>query len=370
MRKACEKRPLMPVRRLPASLAFGVLCALASAFLLPGSARSAHGSDQNHDDVVNLADLILYSQNQLGQDWQTVDWCGWLEQPHKREKKIRELLDFVDEYFSCSGGGPLAILNVNDSPTRLAWSPDGQRIYVSDARVGSVFIYDSVLTPLGELKGLGKPLGVAVDPAGNIYVGDNESDDVSVYSPAGMKTATIGAGVVQMPNDLAFDADGKLYVADSARNRVWVFDPVTGESLGSIGVGELRFPSAVTVSGQELFVGDQGNFSVKVFDLQGNLLRTLGGEVGQGSLGYKWKGKFVRLQSLAIDATGRLHALDSHMGVIQILDASSGAFVASYGSQGTAPGELNLPLDIAIDNFGTTAVANTRNERVELLTAP
>lgn len=358
------------MQRLRASLVFGVAGVLASPVLVPGLAHSSHLSDQNHDGVVNLSDLALYSEGELGQDWQTVDWCGWLEEPHRHEKHLRDLLDFVDDYFSCADGGPLAIRNLNHYPTRLAWSPDGQRVYVSDAQVGSIFIYDSLLDPLGELKGLGKPLGVAVNPAGNIFVGDNEFDEVAVYNPGGIKTASIGSGLVQMPNDLAFDPDGKLYVADSVKKRVWVFDPATGENLSNIGVGELRFPSAVTVSGQELFVADQADFSVKVFDLQGNLLRSLGGEVGQGSLGYKWKGKFVRLQSLAIDAAGQLHVLDSHMGVIQILNAATGAFITSYGTQGTAPGELNLPLDIAIDNFGKTAVANTRNERVELLTAP
>ena len=62
--------------------------------------------------------------------------------------------------------------------------------------------------------------------------------------------------------------------------------------------------------------------------------------------------------------------LDSHMSVIQIVDATSGGFVDSYGTRGTAPGELNLPLDIALNDLGELAVANTKNERVELLTPP
>ena len=78
----------------------------------------------------------------------------------------------------------------------------------------------------------------------------------------------------------------------------------------------------------------------------------------------------MRLQSLAVDAAGRLHALDSQMHVIQVLDAASGTFLASYGTRGTAPGELNLPLDIALSDYGELAVANALNQRVELLTPP
>jgi sugar lactone lactonase YvrE len=212
-------------------------------------------------------------------------------------------------------------------------------------------------------------LGLAVDTLGNIYVGNNQFDNVEVYTPEGSKTATIGAGTVHMPNDMAFDGNGKLYVADSRRNRIWVFDPATGANLGSIGAGELRFPSALTISGQELFVADQSNFAVKVFDLQGTLLRSFGEEVSSG-FGYKWKGKFVRLQALAIDATGRLHTLDSHMGIIQILDATGGAYITSYATNGSGPGELDMPLDMDLNQYGQMAVSNTRNERLELLTPP
>jgi DNA-binding beta-propeller fold protein YncE len=180
---------------------------------------------------------------------------------------------------------------------------------------------------------------------------------------------TIGAGILQMPNDLAFDGAGKLYVADSRRNRVEVFDPATGANLSSIGVGELRFPVALAISGQELFVADQANYQVKVFNLGGTLLRSLGGKSTQ-TFKFSWKGSFVRLQSLAIDATGRLHVLDCHMGRIQILNATTGNYITYYGSHGTAPGQLNLPLDIALNQYGEAAVANTKNERIELLTPP
>jgi hypothetical protein len=170
--------------------AFSVALALIG---FPGIASAATLSDQNRDGVVDLADLVLFSQNELGQDWQTVDWCQWLETPHKHEKHLQALLDFIDEHFRCGQEDPLAIRNQNGHPTRLAWSPDGQQIYVSDPRVGSVFIYDSTLVLTGELAVGGKPLGIAVHPGGDIYVGNDEFDAVAVYRPDGSQTATIGA---------------------------------------------------------------------------------------------------------------------------------------------------------------------------------
>lgn len=355
-----------PVLR-PLRLHVLLLAPLCLAVVLGGSCFD--DSDKSHDGAVDLDDLALYSQNELGRAWQAVDWCDWLANPPSDPNELRELRLFVTSYFACDSD-PLAIAGVNEYPTRLAWGPGAQRLYVTDARANSVFIYDAQLELVGEIKNLGRPLGIAVDPAGNIYVGNNQFDNVEVYDPDGAKTATLGSGLVEMPNDLALDADGNLYVADSLSNLIWVFDPATGLVVRSIGSGQLLFPSALTIAGDELFVADQTHHQVRVFDLDGNLLRSLGGEVDQGMLGYRWQGKFVRLQSLAVDAAGRLHALDSQMSVIQILDAASGAYIDSYATRGTAEGELNLPLDIALSDYGDLAVANTLNQRVELLTPP
>jgi len=370
MRSASADRSPRRVWLLRRAIHFGAVAAALSWVVAAGLASAARLSDQNNDGVVDLADLVLFSQAELGQDWQTVDWCQWLQIPRQQERHLQRLLDFINGYFRCDQGDPLAIRNANRYPTRLAWSPGAQQIYVTDAKVGSVFIYDSVATLTGEIKSLGKPLGVAVHPQGNIYIGDDKFDEIAVYGTDGFRTGTIGAGTLQMPNDLAFDQNGQLYVVDSKSDRVEVFDPTTGASLRTIGSGQLRFPSALAISGTEVFVADQSRSLVKVFDLQGNLLRSFGGEATQGFMNYDWQGKFAHIQSLAIDSTGRLHVLDSHMAIIQILSAADGSYLDFYGAKGSAPGELDLPLDIDINQYGETAVANTRNERVELLTAP
>jgi DNA-binding beta-propeller fold protein YncE len=351
--------------------AAGALLTALLCLAVPGSSTLAsHLSDLNRDGVVSLQDLILFSEKELGQDWRTVNWCAWLRQPHRHEAHVADLKQFVQWYFGCVLE-PLAVVNSNDYPTRVAWGPDG-KLYVSDAKSGSVFIYERTpaLTLVGELKGLDKPLGVAVDAQGNLYVGNDGRDNVEVYDPAGDRLGTIGDGLIRMPNDLEFDAAGDLYVVDSRSNRVWIFDPVTGVRLRDIGEGMLRFPIAVAVGAGEVYVGDQGNAQVKVFDAAGTHLRSLGRAVSQGSLGFKWKGRFIRLQDLALDASGRVHAVDCHMGLIQILNPTTGAFVASYGTQGTEPGQLNLPLGMALNAAGEMAVASTENRRVEILAAP
>lgn len=98
---------------------------------------------------------------------------------------------FIREYFQCDIEPP--DLSVNNSlvyPMRLALGPGGN-LYVSDPKIGSVFIYDSGLSIVAELKGLDKTLGLAVDDQGNIYVGNNGRRNVEIYDASGLLTATI-----------------------------------------------------------------------------------------------------------------------------------------------------------------------------------
>jgi DNA-binding beta-propeller fold protein YncE len=351
-------------------------------------------SDINSDGVVDLQDLILFSDKFSGLDWQTVDWCQWIQDTNNIEKygdKYRELFIFISDDYQCGQPPPppsednLAVVHTNEYPLRLALGPTG-RLYVSNAQIGSVFIYDifpSSLDLIGELKGIAEPLGLAVDSLGRIYVGSDDSDSIEVFDSDGYKIGVIGLGTVKMPNDLAFDRNGNLYVVDSERKKVWVYSP-TGTLLRSIGSGgdgngRFRFPCSLLIwyrpdgfGGEyaELYVADQGQGLVQVFDLQGNFRRSFGGKATSGMMGWKLKGKFAKMQSLQVDEFDRLHALDSQVSQVQILDPDSGAYITVYGSRGSAVGQLTLPLDMLIDSTGQVFVANYGNKRIEILSVP
>jgi hypothetical protein len=194
---------------------------------------------------------------------------------------------------------------------------------------------------------------------------------VEVYDSTGTKLRDIGAGNIQMPNDLALDLAGNLYVADSLANQVKVYAP-NGDLLRTIGDGLLQFPVSVTVAysvpgggAGELYVADQGNTKIRVFALNGDLLRSYGVRLELEEP--LWQGKFVQIQSLAVDPMGRLHVLDSALSLVQILDAVSGAYIDHYASMGTAEGQLYLPLDIVITAGNQTMVTNNGNHRVDMI---
>ena len=281
-----------------------------------------------------------------------------------------------------ASGADLGVVHSIKSPTRLARGPEG-KIYVTDPRVGSVFIYDSSLSVIGELKYQNSPIGIAVGVDGTMYVGNRGANAIQAYDDNGNFLRNIGAGMLQMPSDIALDLYGNLYVADSPAHCIRVFNMDGGHlaNYGSFGTanGQLKFPISVDVAyrtngtGQavgELFVADQGNGRFQVFDLHGNLLRVMtpqplpnfGSDVG----------RVGTLQSIAIDNDYQIHALDTFSGKIQVWDADTGAYKGiNYGGHGTTPGMINLGLDIVItdpvNGSNTVIVGSSADGRVEAI---
>ncbi len=251
-------------------------------------------------------------------------------------------------------------------PARLAQGGPERALYATDPASNALLVYDSTLTLIQAVPDFGAPLGVAVNAQGVVFVGSRSRHTIETYARDGGRRVFVPAGIVQMPNDLAFDTRGNLWVVDSVANRVLVFLP-DGRWLRSLGAGAdtpsaFSFPVAIALSGRAVYIADQGHSHIQVFDLDANFLGTLGEPARD--LGDLTPGRFARLQSLALDARGRLHALDSALGRIQVFDPASGKVVATYGEPGMAPGNLGTPLDILIDDRGRTLVADYGQRRI------
>lgn len=254
-------------------------------------------------------------------------------------------------------------------PTRLAQGPDGN-IYISDFKQGVVHIVSRDLELVGRIRGLVRPLGVTVSAQGLIYVGSKGRKSVEAYDSGGIFQFNIDAGNILMPNAMAFGPHGNLHVVDSLGNIVKVYSPdglfLYAYGGAGTGAGELLFPSAIAISPltNEIFVADQGHFNVKVYDLNGTYLRSIGRRVS--SFGTFWQGRFASIQAIAVDLSGRIHVLDSYQNRVQILDPVTKTFLGSYGQFGTQPGDINLGLDLLIMDTGDVVVSNAENHRLEL----
>jgi len=376
----------------------------------PHISQAVDKSDQNGDAIVDNLDLTLFGTVYLETYWGTVDWCLFYESTiagadfeGRRTKyylkHFGQLLVFINDNFYCGGSElPANTLSLENTPKFLARIADAAYFsgdyYITDPTVGSLFIFDANLVLKGEIKGLNKPLGVAVDSQGYILVGNDGRDNIEVYDPSsGELLAEFGMDLVKMPTAITLDFLGNIYVTDSRSNSVLVFDSAYNllRVIGKSGAqGALHFPidtEIVTSIGggansQEVFVADRGNERIQVYDLEGNWLRnfTFGGTDGQNcrfdwaSWGYicaiPGAPPFTKVQALDIDSFGRLHVLDSFAASVTMFDPTDGTFLGSYGGYGAEPGSLRVPMDLLVSDANEAIVTSGDGDRIEVYTVP
>ena len=357
--------------------------------------QSKDKSDLNSDKLVDVDDLALFARNYMQKNSLTVDWCAFYEHTiagldfdgkHTKYylKHFRTLLGFIKKEFKCKSG-PF-MLELKHSPKyvfRITQSPDANGdFYVSDPKVGSVFFFDASMRPKAELKGLEKPLGIAVDSSGRLLVGNDGRDNVEVYDrDDGNLLAVFGEGLLRMPTAISIGPDGNIYVTDSQNHNVQVFDSryrhVNTIGRAGNGPGELNFPVDTEVIGRlvdgemiyEVFVADQGNKNVHIFDLEGNIL----GTVPKGRCSWFSGCKppsMARLMALDSDAQGRLHILDIFDANVAIVNPETGLFIATYGEYGDEAGFLRTPFDLMTTATNTSLVVAGDGTRIEVITTP
>ncbi|MCX4509362.1 serine/threonine-protein kinase [Streptomyces sp. NBC_01619] len=182
---------------------------------------------------------------------------------------------------SDSANPELSSIQVGNSPSGVALSPDGRRVYVTNFSSDSVSVIDTATNrtvddpiPVGN-----SPSGVAVSPDGRrVYVTNNDSASVSVIDATKNRTMGNPIPVGDTPEGVAVSRDGRVYVANGKSDSVSVIDPVTNRTVGNpIRVG--RFPAGVAVSpnGRRVYVTSMKPASVTVIDTATN--RTVGSPI-------------------------------------------------------------------------------------------
>ncbi len=171
-------------------------------------------------------------------------------------------------------------------PTAVAIRPDNDDIYVADSCNARVQVYNSQKVYKGTIgvtqvegsdsQHFAWPHGLAVDASGNVYVADQNNRRVqkcrlsgSGYTCVPFAGVPFGEGAdfrySNGPAGIAIGPDGLIYVVEQWQNRVQVFDPsgayrtTLGGTWGG-GTGNLRSPGGVAVDGSSnVYVTDTTN---------------------------------------------------------------------------------------------------------------
>jgi trimeric autotransporter adhesin len=256
---------------------------------------------------------------------------------------------------------------------------------------------------------LNAPLGVAVDGAGNLYIGDYFNNRVrKVTASTGVITTVAGNGTfgfngdggaatnaeLSGPEGLAVDGAGNLYIADHSGSRVQKVSAGTGiiTTVAGNGVGgysgdggpaasaELNGPAGLAVDGAgNLYIAD--NNRVREVSAGTGIITTVAGNGTQGFSGDGGPAISATLNSpigLAVDGAGNLYITDESNNRIREVAAGTGVIttVAGNGTQGfsgdggmATSAELNGPAGIAVDAAGDLYIAEDQNNRIREVAA-
>lgn len=278
---------------------------------------------------------------------------------------------------------------------------------------------------IAKLTGSSKPIDVAVDPLGTVFVLDEGNEEIHVFAQdltfntkfsvrtqaRCINRQTLTPGQVR-PATVAVDSSRNVYVATRLENRIVKMNNTgqlicltewdkrdTGEPgpVNDITVFEDNVSGNVYVAegGAGIFVYDlngirknvtfrNGNVNVQfnnavgvAVDALGNIYVTDQGNKRvqkfkpTGELITQWgtegpkERQFLKPTGIALDPAGNVYVTDSVADRVQKF-SGDGTFLTQFGFSGSGDGQFNAPTGITVDSTNRVYVADTGNNRIQV----
>lgn len=264
---------------------------------------------------------------------------------------------------------PTSVRWLKESPLQakyITWDPLAERLYTIDEKNDTVFVSkDDKVVQILKVPDW-TPVSVKIDRQGNAWVTDRSESRIVKFDGNGKATLKFGSsgsrpGSLSKPRDVAIAKDGTVYVADTGNDRIQVFsgDGVFLNVVGAeAGIPELKNPIAIEVD-------DRGNLFILSSSFPYLLRVNANGKV-LGRIGDipKGPGKLEEPVSLAITGT-ELMVVDVETNNVKVFN-TDGQFLRSFGIKGETSGAFRKPSAIAIVDATRIFVADAGNKRLQM----
>jgi large repetitive protein len=326
--------------------------------LIPGTAQTLAGDGRWQDSFVGDGNLATQAELFLPSAV-ALDGAGNLYIADSNHNRIRMVCAGTTATIAgttCSGAGIISTIA----------GVDGTSGYAGDSGAAG-----------SQNTELNLPSGVAIDGAGNLFIADSANNVVREISAATGVITTIagthtagfsgdgGAAVaakLNQPFGLALDPAGNLFIADIGNNRVRVVCAAAGTLDGAacpargaiVTVAGNGSAGATGDGGQAIAAELNGPYAVAV-DPAGNLFLA------------DTQNNRVR----AVCATASSSILGTHCTAAGIISTVAGNGTGNFAGDGGAASaaEVNSPSGLAFDPAGDLYIADTQNYRIREVTA-
>lgn len=239
------------------------------------------------------------------------------------------------------------------------------------------------------------PYGLALDPAGNLYVADWSNSAIRKITPTGTVTTVVirdvgaaAAAGVGLITSIAIDPAGNLYAADQVRRVVRRFAPdgsvtTIAGTLDGFGHADGVGPVAQFDSLHGAALDRQGNFytaglsAIRKVTPAGVVTTIAGSPTETGSAdGPAASARFFQPFALTVDGADNVYVADSYNHTIRKI-TPTGAVSTLAGAarqEGSADGtgsaaRFSYPSGLKADGAGNLYVADSGNNTIRLVTA-
>jgi thiol-disulfide isomerase/thioredoxin/outer membrane lipoprotein-sorting protein len=276
---------------------------------------------------------------------------------------------------------PAAIARDSDGNLYIADSTGARIIKISRGGSAAVIAGNGIAGFSGDggpaiFASLNQPASIAVDGAGNVYVGDNGNSRIRKIGAGGIITS-LSIPQLQQAGGLAVDSAGSLYITETSANRVRKISQdgnvttIAGTGIpgargdgSSAAVAQLSSPNGLALDGSgTVYIADTGNHRVRKVTPEGTIL-LVAGNGSDGSSGDGGRAVLSQLRSprsVAIDNDGNVYIADASDSRIRKVTRS--------GNISTLQTQLGDIQSIVIDQTGDIYAVNTREGLLQRINA-